>query len=115
MPDDEGLCRSEDEHLARDVPGIDVIVSAHRHTSRWQPHGGPTFCGRYCASLGYWNCTFPAWRERVTGYRLVAIDSAIAEDARIAERVKDLSGASIPRFSGVGMEFHEVMPKRRLR
>jgi len=107
--------RSEDEHLARDVPGIDVIVSAHRHTSRWQPlMVGSTAivsAGAYCASLGVLELRLSGRGEKeVTGYRLIAIDSTIAEDVRIAERVQGfVRTIDSMVLRGLGMSFHEVI------
>lgn len=107
--------RSEDEHLARDVPGIDVIVSAHRHTNRWHPlMVGSTAivsAGAYCASLGVLELYVSGRGEiEVTDYRLVAIDSAIAEDARIVERVEGfVRTIDSTILRGLGMEFHEVI------
>jgi len=84
---------SEDEQLARDVPGIDVIVSGHTHTILPEPLkvGAAVIvsAGAYCSSLGVLELDVA---ERVVvgvaSYRLVALDSTIPGDTSIAARIE---------------------------
>ncbi len=84
---------SEDEELALEVPGIDVIVSGHTHTTLSQPlHIGTAIIvsgGAYCSNLGVLEMDV-AGRGAVSvkGYRLVPVDAAIPEDTLIAGRVE---------------------------
>jgi len=84
---------SEDEELAKDVPGIDVIVSGHTHTTLSQPlQVGTTSIvssGAYCSNLGVLELNVAGkGAVSVKGYRLVPIDAAVPEDTVIAGRAE---------------------------
>lgn len=84
---------SEDEQLAEQVEGIDLIVSGHTHTTLTQPLVvGDTYIvssGPYCENLG--SITL-AWGEDGTktlaDYRLIPIDETLPEDPEIAALVE---------------------------
>ena len=81
--------RSEDQQLARQVEGIDLIVSGHTHTTLSQPIvEGDTYivsAGPYCENLG--SITFQ-WDESgektLVDYHLTPIDETLPEDPEIA-------------------------------
>ncbi len=80
---------SEDERLAEEVEGIDLIVSGHTHTTLAQPLVvGDTYlvsAGAYCENLGVITLSWNGEGEKtLVDYRLVPIDEALPEDPGIA-------------------------------
>ena len=89
----ESLEVSEDEVLAKDVDGIDVIVSGHTHSTLSEPIiVNDTYivsAGPYCRNLG--SITLERISDgslRLADYRLIPIDETLAEDAEIADMVE---------------------------
>lgn len=83
---------SEDEHLARSVPDIDIIVSGHTHTVLPSPiMQGQTIiasAGRYGAYLGAMVVEVPGGsRPHLLGYRLIPVTDNIPEDPPIKARI----------------------------
>lgn len=85
-----------DRRLAREVPGIDVIVGGHNHFRFDEPRmeqGVPILQagerGRY---LGRLDLLVGDGRVEVQGYRLIPVDEAAPEDPRIAAEVRALAG-----------------------
>lgn len=85
--------RSEDEILAGKVPGIDVIISGHTHRVLPEPiRIDKTIivsAGSYGAYLGILNLDVS--REagaRVASYRLEKVSAEVAEDPRIAKKIR---------------------------
>lgn len=84
---------SEDEILARAVPGIDVIISGHTHTVL-DPYirVGDTFivsAGCYSRYLGRLEMARTAdGKFRAAGYLLIPISSALPEDPRICRLIE---------------------------
>ncbi len=79
----------EDYELAKAVNGIDVIVSAHTHTTLNEPIVvNDTYivsAGEYGKNLGVVNLSFvPNTPAVLTGYELIPINETVAEDERIA-------------------------------
>ena len=107
--------KSEDHLLAEQVPGIDVIISGHTHTTLTQPEtvNGCTIvsCGEYGKNLGVLSLRLTAEGVKAADYRLVAIDSAMPEDAEIAARVEQYKGmveeSYLSRFGG--LTFDQVL------
>lgn len=92
--------KSEDEQLAKNVPGIDVIVSGHTHTKLDEPIVvGDTYivsASQYTEYLGF--ITLQRISDgslRLADYRLIPIDQTVKEDEEIAALVegwKDMVG-----------------------
>lgn len=83
--------RSEDEELARDVPGIDVIISGHTHTRLREPlRIGSTVivsAGAYGSALGVLDLRLSdKGGVMVKSYRLVPLDARVPEDPAVAAR-----------------------------
>ena len=93
---------SEDERLAERVPGIDLIVSGHTHTTLDQPIVvGDTYivsAGPYCQNLGSITIEWTGSGEKVlSDYHLTPVDETLPEDREIAamiERWKGLVGGT---------------------
>ena len=106
---------SEDERLAEQVTGIDLIVSGHTHTTLTEPIlAGDTYivsAGPYCQNLG--SITI-SWTEdgskTLSDYHLTPIDQTLPEDGEIAamvERWKGLVGGSY--LAPYGLLYDEVV------
>lgn len=85
---------SEDEELAKNVPEIDLIVSAHTHTVLEKPivHGNTYIvsCGEYGKHLGQIHMTqLENGRWRMDTYELHPITDAIVSDREIQERIDE--------------------------
>jgi 5'-nucleotidase len=106
--------RSEDEILAREVNGIDVIISGHTHTrmdgalkvndtiivQAWE----------YGKQLGVLDVAFNDGQVRLKNYRLVGIDDTIRGDSGIAEQIKAFE-AEIDRqvLAGDDLGFRDII------
>ena len=83
--------RSEDEELAKLVPGIDIIISAHSHTTVEKPIIiGSTIIvqtGSYGKNLGVLDINFDNGKTTLKNYSLVKIDSSIPDDPAIKSTI----------------------------
>jgi len=89
--------RSEDEILAREVPGIDVIISGHTHTVLEKPIlAGKTIivsAGCYGAYLGILEVeVLRSGGAELVSYGLSPVDSSLPEDPAIARKIADYKG-----------------------
>ena len=85
--------KSEDELLAKNVEGIDVIISGHTHTTLTQPIVvGDTYivsAGQYGRNLGSITLQrISGGSLRLADYRLIPIDETVEEDADIAALIE---------------------------
>ena len=108
------LAVSEDEELAKNVDGIDVIISGHTHTTLTDPIIiNDTYivsAGSYCSNLGVLTLESNADGSRDFDYRLVPIDASIEEDAVIAGMVdgwKNLVGDTY--LGRYGLSYDQVL------
>lgn len=90
------LDQSEDEQLALAVPELDLIISAHTHTTLEQPivHGDTYIvsCGSYGTLLGSLTMTANQHgRWDLTRYELLPVDEQIPPDAAIAARMEQFT------------------------
>ncbi|SDX13235.1 bifunctional metallophosphatase/5'-nucleotidase [Tepidimicrobium xylanilyticum] len=85
--------KSEDEILAKEIPDIDVIISAHTHTTLHEPIiVGNTIiasCGQYGENLGIINIS-PGQDNKwhLKDYRLEPITDSIPMDETISEEIE---------------------------
>lgn len=81
---------SEDEILAREVEGIDLIISGHSHTELPEPIViGDTVvasAGQYNDNLGTLTFTKADGSYQLSHYELVALDDSIEDDEETLER-----------------------------
>ncbi|MDR2715050.1 MAG: bifunctional metallophosphatase/5'-nucleotidase [Coriobacteriales bacterium] len=77
--------KSEDEHLAKAVPDIDVIISGHTHVTLEQPITiGNTFIvsgGAYTQNLGHLTLKRDGERYKLANYQLIPIRENLPKDA----------------------------------
>lgn len=84
--------KSEDEHLAKAVPQLDVIISGHSHTTLDQPIVyGDTYivsAGEYGINVGSLSLTQnDEGRWTLENYELIPTTKDIPEDAAVQERI----------------------------
>lgn len=85
--------KSEDEILAKNVPELDLIISAHTHTTLEKPiQRGNTYivsCGCYGVNLGSLSMhqSFENGRWIMDSYALIPVDESIASDAPTQEKI----------------------------
>ncbi len=113
----DGSGKGEDYQLAREVDGINLIVSGHTHSTLGQPiRVGDTWivsAGEYSKNLGVVSMDYkPSGEVSLTDYALVPIDGALAEDPGIAGLVegykKEVDENYLSRF---GMTFDQVLAR----
>jgi 5'-nucleotidase/UDP-sugar diphosphatase len=98
----------EDVRLARDVPGIDVVISGHSHTELNEAIvvGGRTpvvQTGKESNNLGELVIALDGSKLTVTSYRLLPIDDSIAGDRAIAKEIEQLKkSVSVAAFASRG-------------
>jgi 5'-nucleotidase len=85
----------EDVRLARDIPGIDVVISGHSHTELQEAIivNGRTpvvQTGKESRNLGELVLALDGNKLSVTSYRLLPIDDSIAGDRAIAKDIEQL-------------------------
>ena len=86
----DGKGKGEDYQLARQVDGIDLIISAHTHTTLAEPiRVGDTLIvsgGAYTANLGSLTVSWsPNGDKEVVDYRLIPVDGTVEEDPAMVE------------------------------
>ncbi len=85
----------EDVRLAKDVAGIDVVISGHSHTELQDPiivngHTPVVQTGRESRNLGELVITVDGDKLTVEAYRLHPIDDTVAGDRAIAAQIEEL-------------------------
>jgi len=98
----------EDVLLARDVPGIDVVISGHSHTEMQEATivNGRTpvvQTGKESRNLGELVVTLDNGKLTVESYRLHPVDDTIAGDRAIADEIEKLKkGVTAAAFASRG-------------
>ncbi len=104
--------KSEDQQLAREVEGIDLIISGHTHTTLAEPIvEGDTYivsAGPYCENLGSITLRWDGTGEKeLVDYRLTPVDETVPENQQIALLVEDwkrqVGGTYLARY-GLGYD-----------
>lgn len=112
--EDQGA--SEDVALAKEVPDIDVIVSAHSHTELKQPiKEGKTLIvasGEYTNNLGHLVVTKSGEGYKVKVHRLIALDSGVSKDSAISQQVSyNKQTVNNKFFSKYGYNYDQVLAR----
>ena len=109
--------KGEDYELARQVDGIDVIISGHTHSTLEEPvrvnNTLIVSCGEYTANLGVLNLEWkPNGEKRVVDYRLVPVDETVKADPeleRLAESFQPMVEEEY--LSQFGLSFDQVLAR----
>lgn len=85
--------KSEDHNLAKEVDGIDVIISGHTHTTITEPiHVNNTWIvssGSYAENLGVLKLNGTHQNTDLVSYSLKEVDETVTEDSDIAAIVEN--------------------------
>ena len=105
----------EDVHLARDVPGIDVVISGHSHTFLHEAiivndRTPVVQTGKESRNLGELVITIDGNKLTVESYRLYPIDDSIAGDRAIADEIDKLKkGVTAAVFASRGYSIDQPL------
>lgn len=90
---DEDPEKSEDEQLAANVDGIDVIISGHTHTTLEEPIlVNDTYivsCGEYSKNLGLLTMSLDGEDLSLTDYELIPIDNTVPEAEAMTVQIEE--------------------------
>jgi len=82
---------SEDDRLAKEVPGIDIIISGHTHTKRTTPLiVNKTIivqAGSFGKHLGALDIAYEQGEVKLKGYKLLDINDTILGDEKIQKKI----------------------------
>ena len=103
-----------DDVLAKEVPGIDIIISGHTHTEYSEPLviGGTIIgsAGDSCRCLGVIELLQDAGGWRLKDYRLRRIDEQLPDDERILGLINGYKELVQQKyFDRFGLEFDQVL------
>lgn len=106
--------KGEDYELAQSVEGIDIIISAHTHTTLNEPiQVNDTYivsAGEYGKYLGVANLSFDGKKTTLSNYELIPVDENVAEDKEIAGVVAEYKKNVEDNYLSVyGASFDEVL------
>ncbi len=106
--------KGEDYELAQAVEGIDLIISAHTHTTLTEAiEVNGTYIvsvGEYGKNLGVVNMSFSDGDVALESYELIAVDENVPEDTDIAEKVAEYKKNVDENYlSKYGCSFDEVL------
>ncbi len=105
----------EDVQLAKDVPGIDVVISGHSHTELTQPIivNGRTpvvQTGKESNNLGELEIALDGNKLTVTSYRLLPVDDSILGDRTIGKAIDQLKqSVSAAAFASRGYSMDQPL------
>ena len=107
---------SEDERLAKEVPGIDIIISGHTHTKLVTPLTvNKTIivqAGSFGKHLGVLDMACEKGEVKLKGYKLLDINDTIPGDEKIQKRVESYVGIINERFlKDHHLNFYQVIAK----
>jgi len=107
---------SEDDRLAKEVPGIDLIVGGHSHTKLKNPlMVNQTIivqAGGHGEYVGVLDLAYENGKIKLKGYKLVEIDDSIQADKKIQKRVESYIGLINERvLKKENLNFHKVLAK----
>ncbi|MBA7559479.1 hypothetical protein ES708_01094 [subsurface metagenome] len=105
--------RSEDEVLAKEVPGIDIIISGHTHTKTDVRTVNDTIIVQawsYGRQVGVMDITWDGGRVLLEKYRLVDIDDSIEGDPRITGMIDAFESRIDEEFlAAKGLRFRQII------
>jgi 5'-nucleotidase len=109
---------SEDDRLAREVPGIDIIVSGHTHTKLKTPlivnETIIVQAGAFGEHVGVLDIAYEKGKTKLKGYKLVDIDDTILGDEKIQKRIESYIGIVNGQFlKDLHVSFYGVVGRTR--
>jgi len=107
---------SEDDRLAKEVPGIDLIVGGHSHTKLKNPltvnQTMIVQAGGHGEYVGVLDLAYENGKMKLKGYKLVEIDDSIQADEKIQKKVESYIGLINERvLKKENLSFHKVLAK----
>jgi len=110
--------QSEDEILAKAVPGINVIISGHTHTKLDQPRlAGKTLIVQawcYGRQVGILDLVIDGNRTIPTAYTPVAVTSEIAGDRKIQAMIDGFKKTLDTRLlAGLGLSYDQIIAETK--
>jgi 5'-nucleotidase/UDP-sugar diphosphatase len=107
---------SEDDRLAKEVPGIDIIISGHTHTKLITPLiVNKTIivqAGSFGRHLGILDIAYEKGEVKLKGYKLLDINDTIPGDEKIQKRVESYIGIINERIlKDHHLNFYQVLGK----
>lgn len=107
---------SEDEILAKNVDGIDLIVSGHSHTELPEPitANGTIIvsAGQYNTNLGNIVFTYEEGKYVLKQYNLTPLDAGVADDKKTDEKIEEFKKlVDEEYFSEFGFKWDQVIAK----
>lgn len=105
----------DDVRVAREVPGIDVVIGGHSHTELKEPIlvNGRTpvvQTGKEGANLGELVISLDGAALKVESYRLLPIDDSVAGDRRIADEIESMKkGVTAAVFASRGYSIDQPL------
>lgn len=112
----EDKSRSEDERLANEAPGIDIIVSGHTHTRLTQPlvinKTMIVQAYKFGKHLGVLDIAYENGQVSLKGYKLVDIDDRIRGDEKIQKKIEShIAMLNQKVLKEVRLNFYQVLAK----
>lgn len=106
--------KGEDYKLAKEVDGIDVIISGHTHTMLEQPISvngtAIVSADEYGKNLGVLKLRIDGTSTSLVDYQLIPIDETLADDAEIAVLVEQYKKAvEVDYLAKYGVSFDQVL------
>lgn len=112
---DEKVKKSEDEQLAKNTDGIDLIISGHTHTTLQEPivveDTYIVSAGPYCRNLGSITLSWDeSGAKTLVDYQLIPIDETVPADPEIAQLVEGWKGQVGADYLGrYGLTYDQVL------
>jgi 5'-nucleotidase len=107
---------SEDDRLAKEVPGIDIIVGGHSHTKLKEPlrvnQTAIVQAGGHGEFVGVLDLAYENGKVKLKGYKLVAINDSIHGEEQIQKKVEsyiNLINKKVLRENN--LSFYQVLAK----
>ncbi len=105
--------KGEDVDLAKKVPGIDVIISGHTHSTLSKPlmvgETAIVSCGEYLKNVGKLTVSFSGDKMNVEDYKLIPLDSSVKEDPETKERFEKYKEEINKSYLEEGETFDKVI------
>ncbi len=112
----EKKARSEDEQLAKEVPGIDILVSGHTHTKLVKPlRVKDTIIVQayaYGRNVGVLDLIYENGKVKMKDYALIDVDDRIPGDEKTQKKIESYIGVIDKTIlKDLGLSFYKVLAK----